>query len=178
MVTLVPKQGIRLSSCDLFIGHGFLNQFCNCHFTWAAISWYNHSRIYFQVLHCMRSKESREVLRWPFATRIPVALGSCPVDRPAHHALVAIELFEQPILPGEWPGGALIGLTWYMTGSEGDKRHRCGARWKTISECHRCTDTLGLARIQTSNHQPKLRSKGHTSPLALAPPACASPCQP
>ena len=116
MVTLVTKQGVRLSSCDLFVGHGFLDQFCDCHFIWAAIFWYIRSRIYFQVLHCMQSKESREVLQWPSATRIPAALGSCPVAQQAHHAPVAIELFEQPILPGEWPGGALIGLTWYNFG--------------------------------------------------------------
>lgn len=39
VVTFMAKQGIRLSSCELFIDHGLLNQFCNCHFILAAISW-------------------------------------------------------------------------------------------------------------------------------------------
>ena len=36
VVFFMPKQGIRLRSCELFVDQGFLNQLC--HFTLAAIS--------------------------------------------------------------------------------------------------------------------------------------------
>ena len=39
MMFFMPKQGIRLSFCEQFIDHGFLDQLCDCHFTWKAISW-------------------------------------------------------------------------------------------------------------------------------------------
>ena len=34
MMTFMAKQGVRLGSCELFIDHGFLDQFRNCHLFW------------------------------------------------------------------------------------------------------------------------------------------------
>ena len=31
VVLLVPKHGVPLGFCDLFVDHGFLDQFCNEH---------------------------------------------------------------------------------------------------------------------------------------------------